>query len=111
MDKIISGPEWPDAVWIERGDGLAGVDPRLDREDGQFLVRWTEGQHERSVTCESINDSFAPGRIVFTGLNGTRWVFRELTLDLYERHVRPKTPQRLSFASRADLIASMRAAW
>jgi hypothetical protein len=102
---------WPEAAWIEQGDGLAALTPRLIREEQRFIVDWGEAGHRRAVVCRRLNDSEAPERIEFVGVDGRKWVFRDLTLERWNEKVRPHTIGKPVFASREEMLEQMRREW
>jgi len=102
---------WPEAAWIERGDGLAAFAPQLHRVDHGFEVSWREAGHERRFMCYSVDDSQAPERIAFVDERRRLWVLRELTLERYNEHVRMQTIGRPVFKTREEMIAAMQNDW
>lgn len=104
--------KFPRAVLIEEGDGLAGYAPRLTtiEEERVQLVSWTEGGHVREVEIERVLVD-GPDVFEFDDVDGRRWRMRRLTLELYERHVRPKTVGRPTFETEAGMLRVMERDW
>lgn len=105
--------DWPRAVLIEGGDGLsvAGYAPSLEREDAALWVAWREAQHERRMLAVWVDETRGPEVIEFLDADGRRWVFRELTLALYESRMRERTIGRPVFGSQAEMLEAMAREW
>ena len=104
--------DWPPAVAVFATDGsVAGYAPRLDLQHvGPHVVRWIEAKHERSFELgEEVSRS--PNVFIFLDTLGRRYRLETLTLELYEKHVRPRTAGRPQFGSMDSLLAAMRSEW
>lgn len=104
---------WPEAVAIEstRNDVVAGYGPEfLPDWDEVGAVAWFEGGHQRYFVVRKIledtRDSFS-----FRDTEGAEHTLRTMTLELYEKAVRPRTMGKPTFESLSDLLAVMRLEW
>lgn len=104
---------WPEAVAIEstRPDVVAGYSPQFIPEWTEVgSVAWHEGGHERRFQVVELLED-APNLLRFRDGDGETHTLRTMTLELYDRNVKPRTMGRPTFGSMAELLAAMRLEW
>lgn len=104
--------QWPRAVLIEEGDGLAGYAPAYAADDQtqQQYVEWGEAGRRRLIEVSQVIES-TPEAFAFVDVDGRRWRLRELTLERYREHVRPHTMLRPDFETQAEMLQAMAEEW
>lgn len=104
--------DWPQAVWVEEGDGLAGYSPEYQADDqtGQQWVSWFEGNRRRMFPVAAVLVD-EPDRFRFRDDRGAEWQLRELTLARYRKHVREGTIGKPEFGTQAAMLEAMRNEW
>lgn len=114
--SAVAGPDggfpWPRAVWVERGDGIAGYAPAYaaDDEEQRQFVEWGECGRRRSIEIAEVTES-TPEAFGFVDLQGRVWRLRELTLERYRQHVRPRTVLQPDFDTAEAMLEAMRQEW
>lgn len=109
----MSGFLWPAAVLIEssRSDVVAGLEPEfLPQWSGPHLVAWHEGGHVRQFEVKDVQSDEAD-RFRFTDSRGDWFTLSPMTLERYEKHVRPKTVGKPHFETMSELLEAMRREW
>lgn len=104
---------WPEAVAIEstRTDVVAGYAPRFVPEWTEFgSVAWFEGGHERQFLIEELLVD-QPDELKFRDGAGEIHILRPMTLELYDRTVKPRTMGKPTFGSITELLIAMRSEW
>lgn len=90
---------------------LAGLDPSFTPSwVGPTVFEWWEGGHMRAVEVREILKDESD-HVVFITMDGDVFRVEPLTLELYEKEVRPHTVGRPEFKTRADMIMAMRLEW
>lgn len=104
---------WPETVVIlsSRDDVVAGINPMfVEGLTTPHVVTWWEGGHARAFEIESVERS-TPEEYAFTDREGDTFRLLPMTLELYEKHVRPKTMGKVKFSTEAELTEAMRREW
>lgn len=102
---------WPKAVVVEGPNAIAGYAPELElQQDGPHVVSWIEGSHRRAFPVQAIRQN-EPDVFRFVDTRGREFALRPMTLELYEKHVKPHTIGKPSFASMDALLKAMRSEW
>lgn len=104
--------EWPEAVWVEKGRGLAGYAPgyAADDETQTQLVEWGEAGRRRIIVIARVTEN-TPEAFGFVDTQGEAWRLRELTLERYREHVREHTMLKPDFETAAEMLETMRREW
>lgn len=105
--------EWPEAVQITstRDDTIAGYAPRFVKTwDGNDLVQWAEGGHVRTFAIAKTTRWDAEA-FAFVDPKGDTFLLQPLTLERYDRHVKPRTIGKPGFRSERAMLDALRAEW
>lgn len=104
--------EFPRAVLIEKGEGLAGYAPEyvVDEERQLQFVQWQEAGHLRQFEIAELLEA-TPEVFRFRDTEGGEWQLRELTLERYRDQVRHRTIGRPDFESVEEMLEAMRQEW
>ena len=105
--------DWPEACAIvsTRKDVVAGYRPRFVGSHTEAnAVHWFEGKHERIFSIANVS-RVTPDLFRFRDQEGATHTLFAMTLERYERFVRPHTIGRPRFSSLRALLDAMRNEW
>jgi hypothetical protein len=105
--------DWPEAVVVLSKDpwSVAGYAPHIEPKEPPDLhqVIWREAHHDRIFPISEVHEQSADVFDFSSG--GVRFRLLPMTLELFERHVRPRTMGEPHFGSLQQLLDVMRTEW